>query len=162
MTSRRLHDLNSLSAQFPDQFDYLLSGRGHVKFIPEDELVGVVDQLNGVRFFSPLYSSKGLLISQSQVLERLDHTDGSFRERFSVFQEICGSRATLPASYELSDILSYESEQPIASGGFGDIFKGKAVAGDICVKRIRICSTGNVDQLKRVSHQFNPWRSDPR
>jgi len=53
MISQRLYGLARLSAQFPDQLHLFLRNKEHVERLvnlPEDELAGLIDYLNDVRF----------------------------------------------------------------------------------------------------------------
>ena len=53
MVSQHLYDLDRASDQFPDQLYQLLHDKEHVECLvnlPEDELAGLMDYLNDVRF----------------------------------------------------------------------------------------------------------------
>ena len=96
------------------------------------------------------------------MLGQLDRKGQPFRKCFQVLQKICGGRSTLPTSYHVPEALALTSEMPVAFGGFCDAYKGTLGAGvDICIKKIRISSRGNMDEVKRVGPQSNP-RLDPR
>jgi hypothetical protein len=154
MTSLGLGDLNWSSAQFPDQLDRILHHAEFIQALPEDELAGLLKRLNDVRLFF-VNASNPILIPCSQALGQLDYTSKPFRKCVQVLQEICSLRATLPASYQVSGVLSFVSEQPVAFGGFGDVFKGRVGTGaDVCIKKIRVCSTDDVYKLRQAGPQF--------
>lgn len=74
-----------------------------------------------------------------------------------MLQKICGLRATLPASYHVSGGLSFASGIPVAFGGFCDAYRGTLENGaSVCIKKIRICATDDVNELKQAGHQFSP------
>ena len=153
-----LYELDKSSAQFPDRLYRLLHDEEHVEGLtklPKDELDQLTDYLNDVSF--PLSVSEMSLIVGPQVLERLDCTGQPFRKCFQILQKICGFRATLPASYQVSEALSFTSEVPVAFGGFCDAYRGTLGTGaDICIKRIRICAIDDKERLKQARCQFNP------
>ena len=57
----------------------------------------------------------------------------------------------LPPTYEASEELSVPATQPVTFGGFSDIFKGTLSGGSVCVKRLRIATTGDLVAIKRVT-----------
>lgn len=160
MSLRFLYDLDRSSAQFPDQLDQFFHDEKHVECIqnlPEGELEGFLKYLDEVRFLL-LNPRRVFLISPTQVLEQFNHTGQPFRKCFQVLQKVCGLRSTLPLSYQVSGAFSSMSQLPVAYGGFCDVFKGRIDTGaHVCVKRIRVCSTDNIDKLKKASHKFNSW-----
>ncbi|KAF9646896.1 kinase-like protein [Thelephora ganbajun] len=134
MTSRRLYELDRSSAQFPVQLDQFLHDQEHVECIqnlPEEELAELINYLN-------------------DVLGQLDRVGQSFRKCFQVLQKICGLRAALPTSCQVSGAPSYTTETPVAFGGFCDVYRGTLGTGaDICIKKIRICARDDIDEVKQ-------------
>ena len=61
----------------------------------------------------------------------------------------------LPSTYEVSGELSYITTQPIAFGGFCDVYEGYLGQQHVCIKRLRI--SGNRELVKRVCHPHYPW-----
>ena len=53
-------------------------------------------------------------------------------------RHICGAKKTLPTSSALSSQVSLISNQPVASGGSGDVYEGTLDNLKVCVKRIRV------------------------
>ena len=161
MDLQRLYGLDRSSVQFPDQLYQFLHEEGYVESIqnlPDGELSEFLDYLNGVRFL-PLDSGRVSLTPRTQVLEQLDHTGQPFRKGLQVLKKVSGSRGTLPLLYQVPRVLPSISGLPVAFGGFCDVYKGKVDTGaDVCIKKIRICSTDNVNELAQVGLQINSWR----
>jgi len=134
MALRRLCDLERSSAEFPGQLDQFFHDEKNVECIqnlPEGELAEFLNYL-------------------SDVLGTLDRTGQPFRKCFQVLQKICGSRATLPLSYQALGIFSYMNDQPVAFGGSCDIYKGKDATGaDVCIKKIRIHTIDDIGEIRQ-------------
>ncbi|KAF9789156.1 kinase-like domain-containing protein, partial [Thelephora terrestris] len=62
-----------------------------------------------------------------------------------VLKKICSSKRILPSAYEVSGKLSCDTAHPVAYGGFCDAYRGTLDLETVCIKRLRISSTG--DQL---------------
>lgn len=71
-----------------------------------------------------------------------------------MLRKICGSRKVLPTTYEVSREVSSIRQLPDASGGFGDVYEG-SLSAKVCIKRLRISSTGDQEKVKEVSHSRN-------
>ena len=56
----------------------------------------------------------------------------------------------LPSTYEVSGKLSPTSTHPVAYGGFCDAYSGFLDHEEVCIKRLRICETGNRALVKQV------------
>lgn len=125
-----------------------------IRALPEDEITEIVNHLSDVTPF-PLTASKGLFILLLQVLGRLDRTGQLFRMYLLALQKICNVWGVLPASYLIPGAISSIAEQPVAFGGFCDVFRGKVTGTYVCIKRIRICSNSNVDELRQAGYQSN-------
>ena len=158
MSPRRLYELDRSSAQFPDRLYQLLHDKEHVECLqklPEDEVVQLIDYLNDVRV--SLMSVKWYQWLHPQVLGQLDCTSQPFRKCFQVLQKICSFWAILPASYQVSEALSFTSKVPAAFGGFCDAYKGTLSTGAaVCIKRIRICTTDDKEKLKQARPPVQP------
>ena len=61
----------------------------------------------------------------------------------------------LPSTYEVSGELSRKTNEPIASGGFSDVFKGYNGHENVCIKRLRISAKRDRTLVKQVSHPHN-------
>ena len=70
----------------------------------------------------------------SQVLDGLDRTGSIFREVLHVLQELCISQAVLPATYEVTDEISFK--KPFTYGGLDHPYKGSLGGADVGVKRV--------------------------
>lgn len=160
MALRYLHDVDRSSAQFLNELDRFCHDAEHVESIqslPAGELAGLVNYLDDVGFL--YFDTCGVLLTSCiQALTQLDRTGQPFRKCLQVLQKICGLRATLPLSYQVSGALSSVSELPVAFGGFCDVFKGKVDSGaDVCVKKIRVCATDNIGEIRQAGHKLNSW-----
>ena len=58
----------------------------------------------------------------------------------------------LPSTYEVSGKLSSTSTHPVAYGGFCDAYSGSLGLENVCIKRLRICVTGDRALVKQVFH----------
>ena len=70
-------------------------------------------------------------------------------------RHICGARKTLPASSALSSSASLIGNQPVASGGSGDVYEGTLNNLKVCVKRIRVYakdSSGEPPDVRHLRH----------
>ena len=99
-----------------------------------------------------------------QILDSPYCTGGSSRRCLRLLRKICSSWMVLPPTYVLSGKLSVPATQPVAFGGFSDIFKGTLSGESVCVKRLRISTTGDLVAVKQVTafHAFqlsNPDKS---
>lgn len=90
----------------------------------------------------------------SQVLVRLDRTGGTSRKCLHVLRKICGSRKVLPANYELSKELLPPNQLPNTFGGFCDAYEG-TLSVKVCIKRLRVSDTCDLERIKEVSHSLN-------
>lgn len=85
-----------------------------------------------------------------QLFDDPDSSGSAFRKCFYVLQKICSSRTILPATYEVSGELSFSTTQVMAFGGFCDVYKGSLGVFDVCIKRLRISTTGDRIKVKQV------------
>ncbi|KAF9643100.1 kinase-like protein, partial [Thelephora ganbajun] len=134
MLAQRLYELDRSSTQFPEQLDKLLHDKEWIedlKLLPEDELVELIGCLNNV-------------------LDSLDSTGLPFRKGLHVLQEICSSRMIFPSTYEVSDKFSLDTVQIVAHGGFCDVYKGSLGREGVCIKRLRITTTGDQAMVKQI------------
>ena len=72
-------------------------------------------------------------------------------------RHICGARKTLPTSSALSSQVLLISNQPVASGGSGDVYEGTLNNLRVCVKRIRVYakdSAGEPPDVRNLRYQF--------
>ena len=77
------------------------------------------------------------------------------RKCLHVLRKICGARQVLPTSYDVSGTLSVSSKTSIAHGGFGDAYKG-TLSTEVCIKKVRVYSSGDQDAIKEVPHVWSP------
>ena len=133
--TRRLHELDRSSAQFPERLDELLQDEGWVKDIQclsRHRLMELVDYLDNVRLISTPTKSCS---SSPQILDGLDRTGSQFKEGLHALRKICGSRAILPATYLVSGKLSINTTRIVKFGIYGEIYKGSLDDADVCIKK---------------------------
>lgn len=95
------------------------------------------------------------LLSLFQVLNSLDPTAVAFRRTLRKLQGICASQSLLPSSHILSNDHLNIQEEPFASGGYSDVYKGILSGLDVCVKELRVASTSSSDQARKGTTSFN-------
>ena len=72
-------------------------------------------------------------------------------------RHICGARKTLPTSSALSSQVLLISNQPVASGGSGDVYEGSLNNLRVCVKRVRVYardSSGEPPDVRHLRYYF--------
>ena len=84
-----------------------------------------------------------------QVLDDLDPAGIAFRQVLQKLQGICTSRMYLPSSHLLPVNLLNINATHLASGGSSDIFQGTYRGREVCVKRLRVSSTGSCEMITK-------------
>ena len=151
MLAQRLYELDRSSTRFPEQLNDLLHDEEwarQLKPLPEDELMELIGYLDDVR---SIPASARFHLSPPQILDGLDGTGSSFRKCLLLLRKICSSRTVLPASHKVSSALSFNAMEVVARGGFCDVYKETLLIGDVCIKRLRISTTGDQAKVKQVS-----------
>ena len=87
-----------------------------------------------------------------QILNDLDRMGLPTRKCLHILRKICGLRMILPSVYEVSSELSPTTAQPVAFGGFCDVYKGTLGGADVCIKRLRISTMGDQVAVRQVTH----------
>ena len=141
-TSRVLQHLYLLDASSPDLLRYLYyliqhdDEEAYLSTLQGSELTRLVDFLDGVR---PSPSVSFQPTNQSlQVLDVTPITDDVSRRCLHKLQAICGHHKILPSLYNVSGDLTRVDSDPVASGGFSDVWEGIHDAKKVCIKRLRI------------------------
>ena len=88
-----------------------------------------------------------------QILNDLDGMGLPTRKCLYVLRKICSSRMILPSVYEVSGKLLFTTGQPLAFGGFCDVYKGTLGGADVCIKRLRISTMGGRVAVKQVTYR---------
>jgi serine/threonine protein kinase len=70
-----------------------------------------------------------------------------------VLQTICRSKKILPTTYELAGVRAVPGNS-VACGGFCDAYRG-TISEDVCIKQLRISTTGDRDMVKEVPCLLN-------
>ena len=141
-TSKALQHLYSLGASSPDLLPHLyclIRNDDEEKYLTSlrgSELSRLVDFLDEVCVL-PLVLSE-LTNRGLQALDTTPVTDDVSRRCLHKLQAICGKRRILPSSYNVSGNLSTDGDNPVASGGFSDVWQGVYDGRRVCIKRLRI------------------------
>lgn len=83
------------------------------------------------------------------MLDSLGPTDAASRRALQKLQEICTSRVQMPSSYVLPAGKFTTDKTNIASGGFSDVFRGFYNDREVCIKRLRVSSTGSSEKVTK-------------
>jgi len=159
---KQLRRLDMFSSEFHDQVSNILYGeeyRKWVKNLEGDDLMGIVEYLDKVRCRGSLLRS---LLRSPQVLATLDPTSLAFRECLRELRMVCGARTILPASHVISSQGLIVGREPVAGGGYGDVYEGSLDGSKVCVKRARMYTKGsNMETIKvqRRRYHFPAYRS---
>ena len=84
-----------------------------------------------------------------QVLDVLDPAGVAFRQILQKLQGICTSRMYIPSLHLLPVNLLNVNATHLASGGSSDIFQGTYRGCKVCVKRLRVSSTGSYEMITK-------------
>jgi hypothetical protein len=142
-TSQVLQHLYSLDASSPDLLRYLYyliqndDEDQYLSSLQGSELTRLVDFLDGVRS-SPSASSPPLTTQTPQALDVIPITDDVSRRCLHKLQAICGRHKILPSSYNIPGDLTIIDDDPVAFGGFSDVWEGTYDGKKVCIKRLRI------------------------
>jgi hypothetical protein len=79
-------------------------------------------------------------LTRHQVLDVLDPTSPTFRKCLREIRHICGTKWKLPNSFTFSLQGLDIGQQPVTSGGSGDVYEATLNNRKVCVKRVRIYS----------------------
>ncbi len=88
----------------------------------------------------------------------MDSKDAPEKLRVSALfatMRLCMASGVYPQCLALQE-LRYDNE-PIASGSFGDIWKGYLGTQTICLKVARVYASSEVENVIRVSYSKRPW-----
>lgn len=155
---QKLNDFDRSLPEFHDQLNNALYGEEYtrcVKNLHGDDLMWLVDYLDKVccrivRSRSPLRSA--------QALDGLDPFSAASRKCLRELRSICAKNKILPPSYTLSSFPTIEDE-PFASGGFGDVYRGRLTNGsDVCIKRVRVYTKDGPNKGAIVCFQCRCFR----
>jgi len=140
--SQTLQHLYSLNASSPgisrliyglirhdEEERYLSSLRG-------SELARLVNFLDEVRTLLPPFR---LVAKQTlQALGAIVTTDEVSRQCLRKLQTLCGDNTTLPSSYTVFGDLARVGDEPVAFGGFADVWEGTHCGKKVCIKVLRV------------------------
>jgi hypothetical protein len=150
---QRLHRLNRSLSGFHDQLSNALYGREYRQCVPNlqgDDLAWLVDYLDKVCCRIALPHSPHI---PAQALDGLDSSGPAFRKCLRELRSICGTRAILPTLYTLSSHLLNIGPDPVAAGGYGDIYEGTLGGSKVCVKRVRVYTSEDPKKATKVCYR---------
>jgi len=75
---------------------------------------------------------------------------------FREFRQLCGLVGSLPASHIISENLIRTSEEPVASGGYGDVWEGIYNDKPVAIKTLRVYRDDDVRKVSKVIHPVFP------
>ena len=75
---------------------------------------------------------------------------------FKKFRQLCGRAGSLPASHIISENLIRTSEEPVASGGYGDVWEGIYNDKRVAIKALRLYRDDDVRKVLKVTHPVFP------
>jgi hypothetical protein len=142
-TSQVLQHLYSLDTSSPDLLRYIYyliqndDEDQYLYSLQGSELTRLVDFLDGVRP-PPSVSFPPLTTQTLQALDVIPITDDVSRRCLHKLQAICGRHKILPSSYNIFGDLTINDDDPVASGGFSDVWEGTYDGKKVCIKRLRI------------------------
>ena len=141
-TSQILQNLYSLDTSSPDISRLI---HGLIRHDEEDqylsslqgrELAQLVDFLDEV--CAPPSTFRLVTKQVLQVLSVIPTADDVSRRCLRKLQVVCGDNMTLPSSYTVPGDLTRIGDQPVAFGGFADVWEGTYCGEKICVKVLRV------------------------
>ncbi|KAF9789158.1 kinase-like domain-containing protein [Thelephora terrestris] len=135
MDIQPLYELDKSSPQFPEQLIQLLRNEqwmASLQSSPEGELGKLIGYLDNI-------------------LDGLNPAEQpqAFGRCLRTLRKICGSNKILPLTYEISGKLSFNSDYAVAFGGFCDAYTGSLGPDKVCIKRLRVSSTGDQELVKK-------------
>ncbi|KAF9651283.1 kinase-like protein [Thelephora ganbajun] len=76
------------------------------------------------------------------------------------FRQLCGRSELVPASYFISrERISTVGEHPVASGGFGDVWKGIYEGRHVAIKALRVYKRDDMRKVKRIFYkEVTMWK----
>ena len=137
-----LQHLYSLGASSPD-ISRLIYGlirhdedEQYLSTLQGSELTKLVDFLDEVRALRSVFH---LVMKQiPQALGAISTADDVYRQCLRKLQAICGDNMTLPSSYTISGDLTRVGDEPVAFGGFADVWVGTHCSTKVCIKALRV------------------------
>lgn len=116
------------------------------------ELARLVDFLDEVRALSSAFRAIPKRIPQA--LNTIPTSDDVFRQCLRKLRAICGCHTTLPSSHTVSGDLKKLGDQPVACGGFADVWEGSLGGSRVCIKVLRVSlNDGQCLTKVRIRHR---------
>lgn len=65
-------------------------------------------------------------------------------------RRLCGRAGLLPSSFILNNGLTKESDHPVATGGFADVYRGRFLDRPVALKSLRIYGAESLKRINKV------------
>lgn len=156
-TSQVLQHLYSLDTSSPDFLRYLYclihndEEDQHLTSLRGLELTRLVNFLDDVGAFPS--ASFQLMTQTAQILGVAPIADDVFRRCLHKLRTICCHHAILPSSYTISGNLARVGDDPVAFGGFSDVWEGTYNSNKVCIKHLRVS-----EQVRETVERVSTWR----
>ncbi|KAF8067949.1 kinase-like domain-containing protein [Lyophyllum atratum] len=131
---------------------------------PNDSIIARLESIfQEIDQYKALLARRGeeaqTLLNTFQALLDEDAVEAPFRRSLVVAMRRLSKNANLyPQGFEIASIESY-GDDPVAGGGYADIYKGRLQGETVCLKTIRIYEPHQVDHLiKKYSREAILWR----
>ena len=79
-------------------------------------------------------------------------SDDVSRRCLHKLRTICSHHAILPSSYTISGDLTQVGDDPVADGGFSDVWKGTYNGHKVCIKNLRVS-----EQVRQAVEKVSTW-----
>ena len=152
---QQLHGIDRTVSGFPDELSNVLYGEEYQQSVPNiegDDLVTLVDDLEGVSCRVVLHRDHPVLKHDRQALDALDPSCLTFRKCLLELRSVCRAKGTLPTSYTIPSHLLNIGPNPFASGGFGDVYHGTLNDLKVSIKRVRIYDKDGPGKATKVCY----------
>jgi hypothetical protein len=150
---QHLYALDTSSPDFSRCLFWLMRSDEEEKYLSSlqgPELIRLIDFLDEVGSFS--LSSFQLTKQTAQILDVAPTADDVFRRCLHKLQTICTHKTILPSSYTISGDLVRVGNDPVAFGGFSDIWEGRLDGDKVCIKHLRIS-----EQVREAVEKASIW-----
>ncbi|KAF9789353.1 kinase-like domain-containing protein [Thelephora terrestris] len=142
-TLQQLRRLDTSSLDFEGQLNNILYGEEYVQCVlnlREDDAAWLANYLD-------------------EALDVLDPSEATSRKCLRELRNICGTKGILPESYTLSSHLLDIRDEPFASGGHGEVYKGTHDGTGVCIKRLRVYAKDGLEKvMKAFCHEAVTWK----
>ena len=79
-------------------------------------------------------------------------SDDVSRRCLHKLRTICSHHAIMPSSYTISDDLTQVGDDPVADGGFSEVWKGTYNGRKVCIKNLKVS-----EQVRQAVERVSTW-----